>query len=125
MSHKAETLSVKGGAAVWLALLLLLGATIGAAYLPLHPFNGLVALLIAALKAVLVAVFFMHLKWSSALSRVFAAAGVFWLAILMTLTFADVLTRQAGAEPVPQRMSGRPDHGSAFGPRAAPGKPAP
>jgi cytochrome c oxidase subunit IV len=51
-------------------------------------------LVIAALKAALVAVVFMHLRWSSPLQRLFAGAGLFWLAILFTLTFADYMTRR-------------------------------
>ena len=48
---------------------------------------------IAALKAALVAWFYMDLRTSTPLARLFALAGLYWLAILFSLTLADVLTR--------------------------------
>ena len=78
----------------WAALLLLLAATTGAAFLPLGRLNAAVALTIAAAKALLVLIFFMELKRSSGLVRAFAFAGFFWLLILLTLTSADYLTRR-------------------------------
>ena len=53
-----------------------------------------VGLAIASTKATLVALFFMHLIHDSRLNRVAAAAGLFWLAILMGLTLTDFLTRR-------------------------------
>jgi len=78
---------------VYLALLLLLGATIGAAYMDLGPLNLALTLLIATLKAGLVLVFFMHIRESSGLVRFFALAGLIWLVILIGLTLSDYLTR--------------------------------
>jgi cytochrome c oxidase subunit 4 len=78
----------------WGALVLLLAATTGAAFLPLGRLNLFVSLAIAAAKALLVLIFFMELRRSSGLVRAFAAAGFFWLAILLTLTSADYLTRR-------------------------------
>jgi cytochrome c oxidase subunit 4 len=83
----------------WCALLLLLAITTGAAFLPLGQFNILVALLIAAAKAVLVLILFMELGRSSGLVRAFAVAGFFWLAILLALTSADYLTRRDTSAP--------------------------
>ena len=51
-----------GPGAVWLALAALLAVTVGSAYVPLGPFNSVVNLIIAAIKAALIAVFFMNLK---------------------------------------------------------------
>jgi cytochrome c oxidase subunit 4 len=53
-----------------------------------------VALTIAVSKASLVALYFMHVRWSSRLTWVFVGAGVFWLLILIALTLSDVFTRQ-------------------------------
>ena len=78
---------------IWAALLVLLGITFGAAYLPLGPFNVVVGLIIAAIKASLVGLLFMNLKRSGPLMRLAAAAGFFWLVILFALTLSDVLTR--------------------------------
>ena len=78
---------------VWLSLLVLLALTLSSSYIPLHGFNAAVNLVIACAKAALVAVFFMRLRWSHALIRLVAAAGVIWLLILIGLSLTDVLTR--------------------------------
>jgi cytochrome c oxidase subunit 4 len=52
-----------------------------------------VALAIAVTKAIMIGAIFMNLRKSHSLNRVFAAAGVFWLAILFTLSLNDYLTR--------------------------------
>jgi len=83
-----------GPGAVWVALLLLLAATVGVAYLPLGIFNTIISLIIAAVKVTLVMVFFMELQSSSALIRLAALAGMFWLILLFSLTAGDYLTRQ-------------------------------
>ena len=89
---------------VWAALLALLAATFAAAYQPLGPFNVVIGLTIAALKASLVGLLFMNLNRSGPLMRLAAAAGFFWLVILFALTLSDVLTRmppQATASAAP------------------------
>ena len=55
--------------------------------------NTVVALAIAVFKATLVVLFFMHVRYSSRLTWVVVAGGVFWLGILLTLTLGDYLTR--------------------------------
>ena len=55
--------------------------------------NIIVAMTIAALKALLVVLFFMHLRYTHRLNWVFAAASVFWLALLLSLTMADMIAR--------------------------------
>jgi cytochrome c oxidase subunit 4 len=79
--------------AVWVALIGLLLATLGSAYLPLGAANTVVNLAIAAVKALLVAIFFMHLRSASYMLRIAAAAGIFWLAILIGLTLTDFAVR--------------------------------
>ena len=74
-------------------LLLLLGATVGAHFLPLGDFGVVVALGIAFAKMALILLFFMHVRYSSGLTKLFAAAGLFWLVILFVLTFGDYVTR--------------------------------
>lgn len=75
------------------ALLGLLALTISAAYLSLGPFNSIVAMLISLAKAGLIALFFMHLRYSKPLIWIFAGAGVFWLGIMLVLALGDYLTR--------------------------------
>jgi cytochrome c oxidase subunit 4 len=76
-----------------LALLGFLALTIAAAYLNLGPFNTVVAMLISAVKAALILLFFMHLRYSKPVVWVFAGAGIFWLAIMFMLAFSDYLSR--------------------------------
>lgn len=73
----------------WLALMLLLAATTASAFVPLGDFNLPVSLAIATAKALIVLLVFMELRASRALVRSFAAAGFFWLLIMITLTGAD------------------------------------
>lgn len=75
------------------ALMLLLGLTIGAYFIPLGPFGVVVALAIAFTKATLIILFFMHVRYSSRLTRMLAGAGFFWLLILFALTFSDYISR--------------------------------
>jgi cytochrome c oxidase subunit IV len=77
----------------WVALMLLLVATFVVAHFRLGLANPVAALAIAGAKAVLVALFFMHLKRSSALIVLFALVALFALAILFGLSGADYATR--------------------------------
>ena len=75
------------------ALMVLTFATVWVATIDLGELNAVVALLIAGIKATLVIFFFMHLKGSSALTKMFLAAGIFWLLILFALSLSDYLSR--------------------------------
>ena len=77
----------------WLALMVLLALTTGIAFVPLGTANLFISLGIAAAKALLVLIVFMELKASSSLIRAAAAAGFFWLAIMIALTTADYTHR--------------------------------
>ncbi len=80
---------------VFVALLVLLLATFGAAHIDLGPFNIVLALAIAIVKMMLVVLVFMELKWTSRLTWVVAGASLFWLMIMLALTLADIFTRHA------------------------------
>jgi cytochrome c oxidase subunit 4 len=71
---------------------LALGTT-GVAFLPLGGWHTVAAMVIASTKAILVLLFFMHLLHSPKLTWVVVAAAVFFLGIMLTLTFADYMTR--------------------------------
>jgi cytochrome c oxidase subunit 4 len=77
----------------WAALLILLGLTTGLAYIPMGWFNIFSSLTIAFAKAILIVLFFMHVKYKGPLVRVFVCAGLFWLAILFSLSLGDYFTR--------------------------------
>ncbi|RMD85885.1 MAG: hypothetical protein D6813_15635, partial [Calditrichaeota bacterium] len=73
--------------------------TVWVAFFDLGFLNNVVALTIAVIKATLVVLFFMHVKYSSRLTRVFAIAGIFWLIILLSYTLSDVMTRTWTPQP--------------------------
>jgi cytochrome c oxidase subunit 4 len=79
---------------IGITLLILTGVTVAAAFVNLGPLNPVIALLIATIKATLVILFFMHVKGASEkLTGVVVVAGFFFLAILLSLSLADYLTR--------------------------------
>lgn len=107
---------------VWLALILLASSSWLIAYLPVGSFHTVAALGIAAVKALLVVIFFMHLKHSSAVVRMASAVGIIWLMVLFTFTLSDYLSRATG-EGVTSGPNGRPP---AFAPASPPvDQPAP
>jgi cytochrome c oxidase subunit IV len=67
--------------------------TWGIAFIDLGIWNPVVALTIAVIKAVLVILFFMHVYYSSKLTKLTISAGVFWLMIMITMSLSDYLTR--------------------------------
>jgi len=77
---------------IFAILMVCTGLTVSVAYLDLGPMNTVVALAIAAFKAVLVVLFFMHMKYSARLTWAVIASGLFWLLILFTI-MGDYLTR--------------------------------
>src|SRR5947199_9483881 len=74
-------------------LLALLALTWAIAYVDLGPFNLIVALAVAMATAIVIALFFMHIKGSSRLLHLAAVAGLLWLLIVMSLTLSDYCTR--------------------------------
>jgi len=91
--------SVKLYLGIFVALLCLTALTTGVAYIDLGAFNTVAALAIAVVKMLLVILFFMHVKYSGRLIQVFILAGALFLAILITLTLADELTRHWSPTP--------------------------
>src|SRR5688500_1683861 len=80
-------------------LLVLLGVTVGVAYVPLGPWNSAVAMTVAAVKMVLILLFFMHLYRSDKLMWIFALSGLAWLALLLVSVAGDVLMREQMIPP--------------------------
>jgi cytochrome c oxidase subunit IV len=86
--------SVKLYVSIWLALLAGTGLTVGAALIDMGPFNPIVALAIATIKATLVVLFFMHVKYThEKLTKLVIAAAIFFFFILLALSMADYTTR--------------------------------
>ncbi len=81
---------------VYLALMLLLAATVGATFLPLGPFHLAISVLIAFAKAILVMLFFMHLRHTRGRTVFLILGGCLLLLILIGLTTVDYFTRVNG-----------------------------
>jgi len=78
---------------VLLALLVATGLTTAVAYVDLGPWSTVVALAIACTKMLLVALFFMHVRHSTKLTKLVVVGGLMWLLILLLLTMTDFATR--------------------------------
>lgn len=75
--------------------ILMLGTylTVQIAFFDLGRLNTVVALTIAVIKATLVVLFFMHVKYSTRLTWAVVLGSIFWLGIMFVLTMSDYLTR--------------------------------
>ena len=78
---------------IFIALIVGTILTVVVAKFDLGPFNNIVMLTVACAKALLVILYFMHVRWSSRLTWVVAASGFLWLIIMFTLTMQDYMTR--------------------------------
>ncbi len=90
----------------WAALLALMLASLGSAYLKLGPWNMVAGLVIAAIKAAIVGWLFMRLRESGTLVRLVAGVGLgVWL-VLVVLSGVDYETRATTPAPVqrPQQL---------------------
>ena len=91
MSHSVVPIKVYVG--VFIALIALTVTTVGVSKIDLGEYNFVVAITIAVVKAMLVILFFMHVKQSSSMTKLFVAAGFFWMAILFVFTLSDYFSR--------------------------------
>ena len=97
-SHSSEPahqhiLPVKTYLKVYVALMVLLIATVGAAFVNLGLFNFALTMIIAVAKAVMILLIFMHVRYSNRLIWVFSSAAFLWLAILIWFLLNDYFTR--------------------------------
>lgn len=90
MSHVASKSSY---ITIFMTLMVLTAVTVFAAFVNLGAFNAPVALAIATFKGSLVVLYFMHVKYSSRLTKMVVMSGFFFLAILLTLTLVDYASR--------------------------------
>jgi cytochrome c oxidase subunit 4 len=77
----------------WLGLLALTLLTTLLGFVDMGPFSMVAAVGIAAIKAALIAAFFMHALFEAKLVRVVIAGGILWFLILTSLTLGDYITR--------------------------------
>jgi cytochrome c oxidase subunit 4 len=78
---------------IFAALLVLALATTFIALIDLGRFNIVVAMAIASIKAALIVLFFMHVRYEGTLTLVFAISGFCWLAVMLIFTFGDYFAR--------------------------------
>ena len=83
----------------WLGLMVFLALTLGSSYFPMGPWNTAVNTGISCAKALLIALFFMHLRGAGALLRIAAVVGLLWLALLFGISWSDFGTRTISPAP--------------------------
>lgn len=83
----------------WIGLMVLLALTLASSYLPMGPWNTAINMGVSCAKALLIALFFMHLRHAGALLRIAALAGFLWLALLFGLSWSDYATRSISPAP--------------------------
>jgi len=112
--------SIKTYTLVLLALLALTVATTLVAFVDLGGFSVVVALAIAVCKMLLVALYFMHVRHSTKLTKLVVLGGLLWLAILLMLTLTDFTTRDGSAcraGRCSDQLTGSPELGPSVLPR--------
>ena len=85
--------SAKTYGLVFAVLIALTVITTAVAFVDLGPFSVVAALAIAVAKMLLVALFFMHIRHSTRLTRLVVLGGLLWLFILILLSLSDFVTR--------------------------------
>ena len=78
---------------IFALLLVLTAVTVIVSGIDLGRMNTVVALTIAVTKALLVILYFMHVRYGTRLTWLVVSAGFVWLGILILFTMSDVLTR--------------------------------
>ena len=81
---------------IFLTLLACTALTVAASYVEMYSWNAVVAIAIGCLKATLVVLYFMHVKYSSKLTKLTVGAGVFTFLILVGMSLSDYFTRAWG-----------------------------
>jgi cytochrome c oxidase subunit 4 len=93
MSEQSHVVPVRVYVTIFFSLMILTGLTIVASFYNFGEWNTIIAVTIAIVKATLVVLYFMHLRYSDNVVRLSVVAGVFWLALLLSLTLSDYFSR--------------------------------
>jgi cytochrome c oxidase subunit 4 len=83
----------------WLALVGCLATTVASSYFPMGAWNSAANVAISCVKALLIALFFMHLHQAGAVLRLAALVGLLWVALLFGLSWSDFGTRSVSPAP--------------------------
>jgi cytochrome c oxidase subunit 4 len=78
---------------IFALLMIFTVVTVEVAFIDLGPLNIVVAMAIAIFKATIVLLYFMHVKYSSRLTKLFVVAGFFTFGLMLLFTYADYLSR--------------------------------
>jgi cytochrome c oxidase subunit IV len=81
---------------IFATLLVLTALTVGASFVEMRVFNPIVAIAIGVVKATLVVLFFMGVKYSTKLTKLTVGAGLFTFLVLIGMTLADYFSRAWG-----------------------------
>ena len=81
---------------IYLTLLVFTALTVGASYIELGVFNPIIAIAIGVVKATLVVLFFLGVKYSTRLTQLTVGAGLFTFLALISMTLADYISRAWG-----------------------------
>jgi cytochrome c oxidase subunit IV len=81
---------------IFATLLVLTALTVGASYVEMGVFNPIIAIAIGVIKATLVVLFFMGVKYSTRLTKLTVGAGLFTFLALISMTLADYISRAWG-----------------------------
>ena len=91
--HRQHIIPVGIYVGIWASLMFLTALTTGVSFIELGDWNIVLALVIATIKGTLVVLFFMHLYYSTKLTKVTMIAALFFLFLLLALSMTDYLTR--------------------------------
>lgn len=84
-----HVVSMKILVGVWLALMVLTYVTVAATYIDLGEFNFPLAMLIATVKAALVCLYFMHLRWDKPFNTIVFVSSLGFVALFIGLVLTD------------------------------------
>jgi cytochrome c oxidase subunit IV len=96
IEHEHHVVGPKTYLTILVILLVMTAITTGAAFINMGVFSPIVALAIACFKAVLVILFFMHIRYSSKVMMLTVGAGFFTFLVLITMTLSDYISRNWG-----------------------------
>jgi cytochrome c oxidase subunit 4 len=89
----AHVVPIRVYLAIFALLLVLTAITTAVAFVDLGRLNAVIMLGVAVTKATLVVLYFMHVRWSTGLTRVVVVSGIVFLVVLIAFTMSDVWTR--------------------------------
>ena len=84
---------------IFFSLMVLTAITVAVAFVNLGSLNFPIAIAVAITKATLVVLFFMHVKYSSRMTKMVVGLAVFFLLVMLGLTMTDYATRDWFASP--------------------------